>query len=120
MDIANLSATHEEADTRIVLHAINCEYETVVVHSSDTDVLVLLLLLSHVGSAMCSNMWMLYGTAKNRKHIPIQDVAKTLPVDSLDGLLGYHAITGCDTTSYISSQTKRSTWKVFLSNHQLL
>ena len=117
MNIASLRATHEEADTRIVLHAINCEYETVVVNSSDTDVL---LLLSHVGSAMCSNMWMLYGTAKNRNHIPIQDVAKTLSVDSLDGLLGYHAITGCDTTSYISSQTKRSTWKVFLSNHQLL
>ena len=118
IDITCLKANHEEADTRLVLHAINCEYETVAVYSSDTD--VLLLLVSHFAQAMCSNMWMVYGTAKNRKHIPIAEVAKRLPIDLIEALLPYHAMTGCDTTSYIATQTKRSTWKVFLTHHQLL
>ena len=41
IDITKLSSTHEEADTRLILHAINCEQKYIIVQSKDTDVLVL-------------------------------------------------------------------------------
>ena len=45
-DVSSLASNQEEADTRIVLHAIyaaNNGSEKIVVRSPDTDVLVLLL-----------------------------------------------------------------------------
>ena len=35
-------------------------------------------------------------------------------------LLAFHALTGCDTTSYIANHTKRSSWKIFKEHHGLL
>ena len=42
-DLTHLKSTHEEADTRLVLHAVNANFNTVVVSSRDTDVLLLLV-----------------------------------------------------------------------------
>ena len=44
-DLGPLKSTHEEADTRLVLHAVHSQFHTVVVSSRDID--VLLLLVSH-------------------------------------------------------------------------
>ena len=45
--VEQLKAQHEEADTRMVLHAIHCskisDCKTVVVSATDTDVLLILL-----------------------------------------------------------------------------
>ena len=43
VDVSDLGATHEEADTRIILHAINKDVATLIVSVRDTDVLLLLL-----------------------------------------------------------------------------
>ena len=43
MDLSLLRATHEETDTRIILHCIHSNAETIVVSARDTDVLVLLI-----------------------------------------------------------------------------
>ena len=62
IDTGQLSSTQEEADTRIILHAISCEQKCIVVSSRDTDVLV--LLLSHFDRINCKELWMKAGTAK--------------------------------------------------------
>ena len=80
-----LKSTHEDSDTRLVLHVVHSQFHTLVVYSRDTDVLI--LLVSH-GSA--------------------------------SSLLAFHALTGCDTTSYIANRTKRSSWKIFKEHHGLL
>ena len=41
--VSQLSSNHEEADTRLILHAIVSNYKYIVISSRDTDVLVLLL-----------------------------------------------------------------------------
>ena len=50
LDISNLRALHEEADTRIVLHASHCANKSgavnIIASARDTDVLI--LLLAHV------------------------------------------------------------------------
>ena len=117
-DLTQLIATHEEADTRLVLHAVHSRYNTVVVSSRDTDVLV--LLVSHFSNAQCEHLWVISGTAKSRRYIPIDAVFSKLPRGSATTLLPFHALTGCDTTSYIANHTKTSSWKVFKENHQLL
>ena len=117
-DLAQLKATHEEADTRLVLHAVHSQFNTVVVSSRDTDVLV--LLVSHFPCVQCEHLWMLSGTGKKRQYIPIDAVFNNLPTDSAPHLLPFHALTGCDSTSYFANRTKRSSWKVFIENHQLL
>jgi hypothetical protein len=38
----------------------------------------------------------------------------------LQNLIGFHAITGSDSTSFLSGQGKVSGWKVFQQHHQLL
>lgn len=117
-DLTQLRANHEEADTRLVLHSVHSQYNTVVVSSRDTDVLV--LLVSHFPRVQCEHLWMMSGTTKKRRYIPIDAVFNNLPRDSATALLPFHALTGCDTTSYIANHTKRSSWKVFKEHHQLL
>ena len=51
IDTGQLSSTQEEADTRIILHAISSKQESIVVSSRDTDVLV--LLVSHFERINC-------------------------------------------------------------------
>ena len=113
-----LNANHEEADTRLAFHAMNVTNDAVVVSASDTDVLV--ILVSHFHRIHCKELWMKAGTSKKQKYIPIHNVACNLPRSCFQALIPFHALTGCDTTSYISGHTKASAWKVFKEHHALL
>ena len=57
---------------------------------------------------------------KKRRYIPVDAVFNSLPRVLSTTLLPFHALTGCDTTSYFANHTKRSTWKVFEEHHELL
>ena len=50
-DVTPLMVTHEETDTRLVLHAVNCSKDDIVVSARDTD--VLLLLVAHFPRVQC-------------------------------------------------------------------
>jgi hypothetical protein len=117
-DLSVLRSTHEEADTKLVLHAINSHFKSVVVSSRDTD--VLLLLLHHFPLVRCEQLWIMTGTTNKWRYIPLADVFNNLPIGSSMALLPFHALTGCDTTSYFANHTKRSAWKVFKNHHDLL
>ena len=112
-----LRFNHEEADTRLVLHALNSIYQTVAVSFRDTDVLVLLVV--HYSRAKCQKLRM-SGTSGKGRHIPMEAVYNKLPQTSATCLLSFHALTGCDTTSYFANHTKKTCWKTFIENHQLL
>ena len=57
-----LPSPHEEADSRVVLHAVYSQTDNVIVYARYTD--VLLVLLAHSPKTTCSNIWMMEGTAK--------------------------------------------------------
>ena len=104
---------HEEADTRLIIHV--CEeveegYERVLVISRDTDVL---LILVHVMPTKPVEVWMISGTAKNRKCYPVHEASQRLTESVKTNLLSFHALTGCDTTSAFHSYGKKSCWKTF-------
>jgi hypothetical protein len=118
IDVSDFSATHEEADTRLILHCAKSNLDTIVVSARDTD--VLLLLIAHAPHIPCTNLWMKSGTAAKRKYYNIKAIYENLPAGSTKALLPFHALTGCDTTSFIYNHSKKSAWKIFLEHHQLL
>jgi hypothetical protein len=73
-----LKATHEEADTRMILHMLHCKNvsncRTIAVSATDTDVFLLLL---HHAYGMDIKIWMMAGTSKSPKIIPIHTVLET-------------------------------------------
>ena len=119
VEVDTLKCNHEEADTCIVLHVIhNNEYaQNVVVLARDTD--VLLLLLAH-RNRITSTVWIAAGTAKKPRFIPLSDVYSKLPEGSEKAILQFHAITGCDTTSYLFGHSKKTAWNVLKDYFHLL
>ena len=102
VDVNILKANHEEADTIVVLHCIYTEAEHIVVSAHDTDIAV--LLLAHFDKIECKTLWLKSGTYKKPKYIPIHKIRTTLALEQsfLDTIPAFHAITGCDTVSFLS------------------
>ena len=88
-----------------------------VVVCRDTD--VLLLLLYHLGE-MDIEVWMSSGTARQRKNYPIHLIAKKLSPLVKANILGFHAVTGCDTTYFFSGYSKKSCCKLYVQFPELL
>ena len=62
---------------------------------------------------------MMSGTSKNRHHNPINNIINNLTFELISPILSFHALTGCDTTSYFSCYSKKSAWKLYLENSML-
>jgi len=120
VNVAELMAIQEEADTRIILHCISSKSPSIVVASRDTD--VLMLLLAHFEKMNCKTLWLKTGTSAKRKYIPVHSIVEGLTYGPtvLLALLPFHALTGCDSTSYISGHSKVSCLKVFETHNELL
>ena len=99
--IFQLFSSQEEADTRLILHVkyVNeTGAERVVVRSTDTDVFLLLLHFSpeftHIKDVKFDT-----GVGDKRRWIDIHLLYQCLHADLVSSLLGFHAFTGCDSTS---------------------
>ena len=122
LDCSCLANTQEDADTRIILHALysdklyqgNNVQGRIVVKSPDTDVLVLLV---HYFPKMknTSELWFQTGlitSTKNcRRYIPVHELCKSLGSVVCEILPAAHALTGCDTTSSFFGIGKKSMLK---------
>ena len=115
-----LEGNHEEAETRVVLHCIHSNAQTIVVSARDTDILI--LLLAHFSKCTCLQLWLKAGTLKKPKYVPIHTIRDQLGLSDqvYQTMLAFHAITGCDTVSYLSGHSKKSAWGVFTEHHHLL
>ena len=109
-DCVDLYSTHEEADTRMILHAIYADKQfgsgnlkgRIIVKSPDSDVRVLCV---HYFSSMknTTELWFETGTVTStkdaRRFIPIHELCNSLNSIVSQCLPAVHAISGCDTTS---------------------
>ena len=120
IDVTLLESRHEEADTRIILHCVNSQSQNIIVHARDSDILI--LMLAHFHRMSCKKLWLKAGTSEKRKFIPIHSLIGNLPLGAsvLENLPAFHSLTGSDETSYISGHTKKSAWKIFEVNSDLL
>ena len=110
--VPELKCSHEEADTRMILHAHHAG-GTCVIHSDDTDVQI--LLLSH--SLALGKCYIKKGRRTKTRILELSIVTESLfkqlspgitEQDFLKALIGVHALTGCDTASAFSGKGK---WK---------
>ena len=106
---------HEEADTRLALQA-SLEESTTVVVAKDTDVLILLL-YGHLKTNP-KHQWFMkidheqfINIAKVRHHIG-DEICEILPQ--------VHAITGCDSTSYMFNVGKVRVLKQIIRNPEVI
>ena len=119
-EVEALRSNHEEADTRMILyanHAVRAD-RRLVIQSPDTDVLV--LSVSHFRSLDCPELWFCTGMKDRHRLIPGHDIAHALGEKMCSSLPGFHAITGCDSTSSLAGIGKKKAWDSFCrsTDHQ--
>ena len=123
--VEELTSNHEEADTRMVLHAKHASQtsQQVLISSPDTDVFVICLGMQHLINA---NMFFLTGVKNSRRIIDITAVADSVFTSQnqceaskeliLESLIGFHSFTGCDTTSAFAGKGKVKPLNLMLKN----
>ena len=106
--------THEEADTRMLLHAADGAkqgFKRILVRTVDTDVVV--LAVSTANKLACEQLIVSFGTGKTSRYLDATLMARQLGSVKCDALPAFHALTGCDTTSGFAGRGKRTAWSVW-------
>ena len=67
-----------------------------------------------------AEVWMLSETSRDTKCYPAHTISQKLEPEVVENLLGFHAVTGCDTVSSFAGYGKKSCWVVFLKHPELL
>ena len=109
--VTEVKCDHEEADTMLVLMAYLLKKDAIIV-SKDTDVLVLLIwAYNHY---QIKDIWILKYDAE--KYVDIGAICEALCSVICEALPSFHAITGCDTTSYLYRVGKVTAFKKLVAN----
>ena len=119
--VQNLKSNHEEADTRMILHAkhANNSYDRILVASPDTDIFLLCVSLQNY---IDGRIYFLTGVKSIRRIIDIKAVRENFvtsmnvcnAVDELflASIIGFHSFMGCDTVSTFSGRSKAKPLKL--------
>ena len=111
---------HEEADTRMIVHvrdSLDRGNNQIMIRTVDTDVLIILIGQFH---SLCeqnpnADIWVGFGTGKQFRYYHINTICEQLGKDKSVSLPGFHAFTGCNTTSSFFGRSKKSAWAAWLS-----
>ena len=108
--IEELAADHEEADTRLILHANHCgtTHDSVVIWSPDTDVAI--IAVSHFDAMLVKNLYFATGTGKNQRLLNLTNISTTLGTKLASNLIALHAFSGCDSTSSFYGKGKKKAY----------
>ena len=109
--VDGLKSTHEEADTRLILHAEDTYrhgFNRCVLQCRDTDVLVLAL---GFRDKLSPELWLSTGSSSKHPFIPVHSIS--LDDTTAKNIIAFHAMTGCDTVSQFAGKGKKTAWKVF-------
>ena len=109
--VPELHSTQEEADTRLLLHAKHAAdngAQTIVIQSPDTDVAVIGCALAE---GIPARLIFRTGTLHQTHLIDLSLMSQHLGTVR-DSLLGFHALTGCDSTSAFYGRGKKAGYKI--------
>jgi len=111
-DLTNLApCSHEEADTRLLLHvsdAVQKGSTKVTIRTVDTDVVV--LAVAAFLKIKPEEMWIALGAGVSFRYIGVHKVVGKLDPRTCATLPVFHAITGCDTVSAFGGRGKKTAW----------
>ena len=115
--IVQLSCDHEEADTRMLLHAKyvvdNSNGASVIIRSPDTDVFVIAVGLSQ---EIASPLYFHTGKDDKERTIDVGAVQQELGDELTNAIIGFHCFTGCDSVSSFYGKGKQKTFKLLKKN----
>ena len=114
--VPELKCSHEEADTRLILHAhhaSNTGHKSIVINSADTDVAVIATAHSY---SIPATLLFLTGTKHRRRYVTLTQLGRSLGKQLCLALPGYHAFTGCDTTSAFVGKGKAKPLELIRTN----
>ena len=103
--------SHEEADTRIFVHARHATEKgskVLMVKASDTDVLVIAVsVLPALQEIGLQQLWIAFGQGQHLRWIPVHDLCLSLEPEKSRGILFFHAFAGCDVVSSFHGKGKK-------------
>ena len=108
-----LRSTHEEADTKLILHAVHAADRgatRIRIFSPDTDVLVLAIRRQ----PMLPKNTAFVTIGSKRREIFLKPIFEALGAKRAAALPAFHALSGADVTASFSGKGKTSLWKKFL------
>ena len=108
----------EEADTKIIVHVLNCiptGFKNVMIKTVDTDV-VTLLLAYFPEFELPNEIEVDLGFGKYRRYYNINKISSQITNEQRSGLLFFYMFTGCDITSAFYSISKAAWWKTCCKN----
>ena len=111
---SHLDSSHEEADTRLILHAVDATIRgssEICINSPDTDVLVLAL---YRYPMLCNDTYLLMGCGLKQKKVYLSPIYNALPQGIANALLGFHALSGCDYTGSFFGKSKQTCWNALM------
>jgi len=111
---------HDEADTRIILHAADAVYDgfhEIMVRTMDTDVVV--LAVATAARMGIQELWVTFGTGRNFRYIPVHEIAASIGPNKSRDLLMFHTYTGCDTVSSFATKGKKTAWDTWKSYNEV-
>ena len=110
-EVPHLRCNHEEADTRIFLHAKDTSQskDAVVIIYKDTDVFSIAVSKEDITGV---SIYMKRGTQNRTRFVDITDISTNLGSDLSQSILGIHAFTGFDSFSAFAGKGKVTALKV--------
>ena len=114
-DLAGLmSCTHEEADTRMSVHATDgAEHwmNNILLRTVETYVVVIGISMAQ-NMIGCDSLWFAFGTGTSPtfRYVDATAMAQALGDTKCGGLPAFRALTGCGVTSPFAGKGKRTAW----------
>ena len=115
LDVDHLQSSHEEADTKLFLHARDATIRGATeldIQSPDTD--VFLLAIRRFPLLPLATKF-ITGTGPSRRTIPLKPIYDCLGEVAASALPGFHAFTGADQTGRFAGKGKLTCWKTFMA-----
>ena len=107
---------HEEADTRVLVHLLHALQTSSLgmVHTGDTDVVVILLSNFHHIKALnpAADIWISFKAGKRTRMISLNTIATNLGTPTCKAMALFHAFPGSDSTSSFKFKGKRCCCKL--------
>ena len=112
--------THEEADTRIMVHVIDAirkGLKSICIRTVDTDILIILISKFHFLKDLCKDLELkvAFGIGKDFAVYSVNNICSTLGPDKSKIMSIFHAFSGCDTISSFHGRGKKSAWESLVS-----
>jgi len=104
--------THEEADTRILLHTANAVRNCqIVLRTVDTDVVI--MSIAAITKLHLQHLWVAFRTGQYFKYIPAHEKAASIGPQRAIALPMFYAYMGCNTVSSFATRGKKLSWQTW-------